>query len=163
MRAILAATLACGAIDLAYNVVAWVLIMHRTTTLRLLQYIASGVMGKAAFEGGLKAGTVGLVLHYVVAAAWSAVFVLAYTRSAAVRQRPIPAGLALGVVAFVVMNFIVVPSSGVPAQTMAFSWPLVMNFVAHLLFVGLPIALTTRMIYSSTALAAPPAAPMSEA
>ena len=44
---------------------------------RVFQYIASGILGRAAFEGGAATIAFGLLLHFIVALGAASVFVLA--------------------------------------------------------------------------------------
>ena len=41
---------------------------------RLLQFVASGMMGTAAFEGGANTAAIGLALHFLIAAIWAALY-----------------------------------------------------------------------------------------
>jgi hypothetical protein len=49
--------------------------------IQVLQYIASGALGKSAFEGGLVTAALGAMFHFIIAWAAAAVFVLASRRS----------------------------------------------------------------------------------
>ncbi len=47
---------------------------------KIFNFIASGVFGKSAFEGGFTMATYGLIFHYIIAIGWTAIFFLAYPR-----------------------------------------------------------------------------------
>src|ERR1051325_2349015 len=67
-RAILAAGVIAGVLDILYVIVIFVWIKGATTTQRILQGIAAGVLGRdAAVNGGPKTATLGLALHFVIA------------------------------------------------------------------------------------------------
>jgi hypothetical protein len=52
-----------------------------STLMRLWQGVASTVLGKAAFDGGVPTALLGVVMHFGVAFAWSAVFLFVVMRS----------------------------------------------------------------------------------
>ena len=75
----------------------------------ILLVIASGLLGKASFQGGLPAVLLGLVLQWLMSLVISAIFVLLSNRVPELKQHWSAAGLAYGVGIFVVMNYLVVP------------------------------------------------------
>src|SRR5690349_17957321 len=78
---------------------------------RILQSIASGLLGAGSFEGGAAAAALGLVLHFVIA------FLIVLTCYAIARAapalvtRPLVAGPIYGLAAYAVMNYVVIPLS----------------------------------------------------
>ena len=111
--------------------------------IQVLQYIASGAFGSAAFEGGLAMAGAGALFHFFIAFVVAAVYHLG-TRSVPQITRYIAvSGLLFGASVFLVMNYLVLPYSAVAPS--AFSWPLFLNgIIGHALFVGLPIAWFAR-------------------
>jgi uncharacterized membrane protein YagU involved in acid resistance len=108
----------------------------------ILQAIASGLFGKAAFFGGGKMMATGLALQWVMSLIIAKIYVLAGVRLPILFRRPVTMGALYGVGVFIVMNLIVVPLSA--------AWPknrhhsvesIVLNLAAMVLF-GLIIALT---------------------
>ncbi|HEX6834812.1 MAG TPA: hypothetical protein VF132_14840, partial [Rudaea sp.] len=85
------------------------------TPLRVLQSIASGLFGRASFEGGIATAAAGLVAHYVIliVAAWW--YYLAALRLRALTAHPVTFGALYGVVIYFVMHLVVVPLSAAPA------------------------------------------------
>lgn len=111
---------------------------------RVLRYIASGVLGTSAAQGGVPAAFLGLLCHFVIATGAAAVFVLASTRIPFLWRRPFISGPAFGLCVYYVMQWIVVPLSLVRRGTAAQPWYLLVNqFGIHMFGVGLPIALVT--------------------
>ena len=83
---------------------------------------------------------VGLVVHFALMAIMAACFVYAARNWPALVAKPIHAGIAYGLITYVVMNWVVVPirfDSPLPPQTRA----IVSQLFAHIALVGLPIAL----------------------
>jgi uncharacterized membrane protein YagU involved in acid resistance len=79
----------------------------------ILQAIASGLLGKPAFSEGPTTVAIGLVLQWAMSIIIAAIFVVASRWMSVLRRRWIEAGLAYGVVIFVVMNYVVLPLSAV--------------------------------------------------
>jgi hypothetical protein len=110
------------------------------TPTRVLQAIASGVLGRAAYDGGMSTAALGLTLHFVIALGAAATFLLATRAMPALLRRPLPVGLAFGLCVWGFMYFIVLPATfGRPYVTPAL--PQFLNQLGiHAIGVGLPIA-----------------------
>lgn len=85
MNRLARAGLLTGISDGLFASVLSVAFFHSTLT-RLWQGVASTLLGKAAFDGGARTALIGLLMHFGVAFGWSAVFLLLYNRSAAIRR-----------------------------------------------------------------------------
>lgn len=111
---------------------------------RLLQVVASGVFGKAAFSGGVAMAACGLALHFAMSILWAAVFLaLALLRPALVR-RPFVAGIAFGIVVFLAMRPVVLPLSAFPFPVTFKPLATVLDLLSHTFLFGVPIALALR-------------------
>jgi uncharacterized membrane protein YagU involved in acid resistance len=114
---------------------------------RLLQTVASGLLGKAAYDGGWPVALLGLGLHYAIVIVAAALFYAVARRWAWLREEPITAGLAYGVAIYGFMNFVVLPLSAYPYPL---RFPLLATstgLLAHMA-VGLSIALITRRAHA---------------
>jgi hypothetical protein len=141
-RAIVAGGLAAGVLDMVDALVAYKLAFGMSP-LAIYQFVASGLLGKAAYAGGLPSALLGLAFHFLIAFTAAAVFVLASERLPQLRRDAVGWGLGFGLVVFAVMSFVVIPLSRIGASTPPL--PLVVNGVlGHALLVGLPIALAAR-------------------
>jgi len=110
----------------------------------VLQYIASGVLGNAAFEGGIATALLGVLIHFIISVVIAGVFILSAGRIPLLRRYAIAGALLYGFGAFIVMNLIVVPLSAappVPAPTMP--W-LIEDIIEHILVIGLPLGILVR-------------------
>jgi uncharacterized membrane protein YagU involved in acid resistance len=116
--------------------------IYRLNPLIILRAIASGLLGAAAFHGGLPVSLLGLALQWAMSLLIAAIFVVAARHMAWMRLRWIAAGLAYGVLVFVTMEFVVVPLSAAakPRFTVA---SLLENVLAMLLF-GLIVSFFAR-------------------
>ena len=109
---------------------------------RVLQGIASGVLGPAAFTGGAPTALLGLGLHFVIALAAAAIYCAASRVWPILVRRAVACGLAYGVAVYAVMTYVVVPLSRVTPRSSR--WQIAAILVAiHMLCIGLPIALAT--------------------
>jgi hypothetical protein len=106
----------------------------------VLQYIASGLLGPASFQGGATTAAFGLFLHFVIATGAAATFVFASFRLPALLRRPFLWGAIYGIVVLIVMNRIIVPMSLVRRAPFALDAGFVNLVFAHIFFVGIPIA-----------------------
>src|SRR5262249_15968424 len=77
---------------------------------------ASGLLGKAAYDGGAATALLGLAVHFLIAFAAATVFVLASERLPALRRAAVGWGLAFGVAVFALMSFLVLPLSTIRAS-----------------------------------------------
>ena len=139
-NAILTGTVIAGVLDATFAVVVDVLILRAFSLLGVLQWIASGLLGNAAFSGGLATAGLGVVIHFILAAIFATFYYVASLRIEVLRAHPVPFGIAYGAAIWVLMDLVVLPHSGVPAA--AFD-PVVFTafLLDHAFFVGLPIAL----------------------
>jgi hypothetical protein len=111
---------------------------------RILQSIASGIVGAQAREGGLATAALGAVLHFLIAFTAAAVYYAASRKLGFLVRQAVPFGLLYGVVVYSVMNFVVLPLSAFPGKGAPPLDVMIPGIVAHMLVVGLPIALAVR-------------------
>ena len=140
-RAALFAGLAGGAADI---LTAFVIYRPASPQL-ILQSVASGLLGPAAFQGGWGAAAIGLAAHFVLAVIWAVIFILAATQAPVVLRRPVLSGLGFGVVVYGVMNAVVVPLSAAPARAAPAAEMIGLGLLAHALF-GLALAFTAARL-----------------
>ena len=112
--------------------------------IRILQSVASGLLGPDAYSGGWPTAGLGLGLHFLIACTAAAVYVLASRRLRVLVTRPIVCGLAYGLVVWAVMRFGVLPLSAFRTGPFTVDWMLVNALGIHMLGVGLPIAFAAR-------------------
>jgi len=114
---------------------------------RIFQSIASGLLGRESFQGGVPTVVLGVFLHFLIAFGIIATYWLVSRRWSLLIRRPVVCGLLYGVVAYGVMNLVVIPMSA--AAKAPFSWPVLINgLTIHVLGVGLPSALFVRASHS---------------
>jgi hypothetical protein len=141
LEAILLGGLMAGILDITYAMTAYGII--GVPARAILQSIASGWLGKAAYSGGWPVAMLGLASHLFITCVMAGVFVAAARRVSLLRNQPLLSGMVFGLCAFVVMNFVVVPLSAAAVRPPR-GWFLAGDLLSHMLLVGVPIALAAR-------------------
>jgi hypothetical protein len=140
-RAILWSTLVIGVLDATDGVMAYG--FRGTNPIQVLQYIASGVLGPAAFKGGLATAGLGTLLHFFIAFVVAAIYILASRAIPVLKSQAVVLGLIYGAAVYLVMTYLVLPRSAIGPSP--FDLGLFLNgVIGHALFVGLPTALYAR-------------------
>jgi uncharacterized membrane protein YagU involved in acid resistance len=135
------AGLTCGVLDITAAFVTWA--PKGVTPTRILQGIASGVLGPRSFSGGRETAAIGLGFHFLIAFSAATVFYMASRKLLWMTQQPILAGVLYGVAVYLVMYWIVMPLSNF--RKGPFSWSAtVIAIITHVICVGLPISLVIR-------------------
>jgi hypothetical protein len=140
-RTILYAGLLAGVLDITAAFIVYGL--RGASPVRILQSIASGLLGAAAFQGGAGTAALGALLHFFIALGAAAVYYAASRKLRILIERPVLSGLLYGVAVYVFMNQVVLPLSAVAKRPFVLGMAAVM-VVIHMLCVGLPIALVIR-------------------
>lgn len=139
---ILGATLVVGALDIT-EVIVFYGVRNNVAPTRIFQSVATGVLGKRAFEGGLSSAMLGLALHFLIAFCVVSVYYVASTRIAALREHPLLFGAAYGLAVYLVMNFAVLPLSAAGPPRLSVLAVVLNGLFAHVFCVGIPTALLT--------------------
>jgi hypothetical protein len=119
-------------------------LLEKTPLITVLQFVASGAMGTAAFSGGPATALLGLILDFIMTTIMSGVFIVSATRIPLLRRHVIPGSLLYGFGAFMVMNFIVLPLSAAPELPAPPTWLLIEMILEHVLLIGLPLGWLVR-------------------
>lgn len=149
-RAILWAGGIAGILDISSAVV--VTLLRDRSVVKMLQGIASGLLGPQALEGGPATAVLGLALHFVIAFGAATTYWAASRKLPWLLDRAVLCGLLYGIAVWLFMNMVVLPLSAIPGP---FHFPpplrsVVIQLPIHMLLVGLPIALLVRR-FSGTA------------
>lgn len=122
---------------------AFIIALSRGSTIpRLLQFIASGLLGQEAFKGGTATAALGLALQFFIALALVAVFYVASRRIPFLRQHAVVSGIVYGLAVYAVMNLVVLPlSAAKPRHSITGD---LIQIGIHMFIIGLPTALLLR-------------------
>jgi uncharacterized membrane protein YagU involved in acid resistance len=112
--------------------------------IRLLQTVASGLFGDAAFSGGVPMAILGLVLHFGMSFIWASIFLVLAKRLPSLALHPIFSGILFGIVVFFTMRLVVLPLSAFPRPVTFKLLSTTLDLLSHTLLFGVPIALAVR-------------------
>jgi hypothetical protein len=118
-------------------------VFYKSTLMRLWQGVASTVLGPSAFDGGMATTLLGLLMHFGVAFAWSAVFLIIFNRSPTIRRvvgsryGALRVAAVYGPCVWIVMSLVVIPLLVHRPPSFTHRW--FVQLVGHFPFVGLPI------------------------
>jgi hypothetical protein len=117
---------------------------------RLLQVVASGLLGEDAYAGGWPTALLGLVAHFTLSYLWAALFVTAAARMPRLVAKPALSGPVFGVLVFLTMRLVVLPVSAFPHPVSFNNLSAGLDLLSHMFFFGLPIALAAAKAIRST-------------
>lgn len=142
-KPILLAGLVAGTLDIL-DAIIFYKVRSNVPPIRILQSVASGLLGRDAFAGGMKTAAIGLAIHFCIATCWAALFVLIARSVPALRRYAVAGGIVYGLIVYAIMNYLVLPQTHArPLPTQASI--VVLNGVCAIVFcIGLPIALINR-------------------
>lgn len=117
--------------------------MSGMAPMAVLRFVASGPFGEAptATPGWALAG---LLVHYAIMTCMAAAYMIVAPRFPALLRHPILAGVAYGVLLWIVMYWIVRPLRWPEMPLPHTLWGISNALFSHCLMVGIPIALVAR-------------------
>ena len=136
--AILIGGLIAGTLDILYAIgySAW----RGTPPMTLLQFVASGLLGQASFQGGAGAAALGLMLHYLMMLLIAAIFYGLSRQLTFLVRQPLLWGPVYGFLVYWVMNLVVMELSATPNKWRFIPLSFATGIVVHMFFIGLTIA-----------------------
>lgn len=138
LRIALAASAAGGA-DLIYAFL--INGAHGVPPGRVLQFIASGVLGPASFQYEFWSGWLGVVCHFALMSLFAAAVALLADSWPAARRHPWRLGAVTGLALYAMMTFVVVPLSQAPVLPPPPFYRQALEFLVHTALVGPIVAL----------------------
>ena len=132
-----------GIFDMLFAFTFYALILG-AKPLRIFQSVAAGLLGKASFDGGVKTFIFGLFLHFIVATCIASVYYLASRTLPFLLNYAVISGLVYGMIAYLVMNYVVIPLSAIGPRPPKRLSVFVTEIIGHAILVGLPLALLAR-------------------
>ena len=147
LSAILIGGAIAGTCDITYAITFWA--FRGVAATRVLQSVASGLLGAAALKGGLTTAALGLALHFFIALSAATIFYFAAKAIPILAKRAFVSGILYGLAIFAVMNLVVLPLSAFPRKV---TFPLLATttgIFVHMFLIGLPISLAVRRSLSA--------------
>jgi hypothetical protein len=131
-RHVLAGGFVLGTVDLLFACTFWG-VLRDVAPGRILQSIAAGVQGSAAFEGGASSAALGLACHYFIATMMVLAYTIVSARKRVLVAQPVRHGLLYGLLLYVLMTYVVVPLSNAPQPTKVYLPWIVASIIMHAL------------------------------
>lgn len=137
LRTMLTGGLIAGALDLTFAFVFyWPQGARPRST---LQFIASGVLGPASFDGGWASAALGAFFHFFISVCAAGIYTVASRRCAFLTRRWVIAGAIFGVLMYIAMRYVVVPLSAIKPHPIKVG-NAVGELFSHVFFFGMVIA-----------------------
>ncbi|MCC9065717.1 DUF1440 domain-containing protein [Flavobacterium piscisymbiosum] len=141
-------TLIAGTLDILAAIFVYAIILEKTTAVKILQSIASGIFKKEAYTAGPQMAWYGLGLHYLIAFIFSWFYFTIYPYLPVLRKSTVISGFVYGILVWIVMNLIVLPIMFPILPEKHFDFPLLLSITILMLCIGLPIASFAKKYYS---------------
>ncbi len=114
----------------------------------ILQYVASGALGKEAFTGGAVTAFAGLLIHYFIAYSWTILFFLAYPKLSFLRSNKFIVGILYGAFVWVMMNQVILRIAGMVPGTPIHITKAAIGMLILMICIGLPVSLGADKYYN---------------
>ena len=148
-RAILAGIVAVAVLDILEPIIFYG--FRGVAPIRIFQSVASGLLGREAYAGGIPSALLGAGLHVFIASVVVIVYWLASRRLPVLTERPLLCGVLYGLAVYAVMNFVVIPLSAIGGGLRVPQLPALLNGIfAHVVCVGPPSAFAARAALRAT-------------
>jgi hypothetical protein len=146
-RVIFTAGLICGFLD-GLSAIA-IAAFSGVGAMRVFQGIASGLLGRASFQGGVVTALLGVLLHFVVATGAAAVYYFASRSLPVMIDQALVCGVVFGVFVHLFMTFVTIPLSVIGRRPFALQ-SFVIYLLVAMIVIGPSIALTIRSFSRSS-------------
>ena len=133
--------LTVGVLDILEAIVFWA--FRGVSPVRVFQGVASGLLGRESFAGGVPTAILGAILHFFIAFMVVKFYFLVSERIRPLRRRPFLWGPIYGVGVYLFMYLIVLPLSAAGAPKFG-AVNVANGLFAHIFCVGIPAALFAR-------------------
>ena len=141
-RSLLPIALIAGTLD----GLAAVIFLGKMNFVGVFQYVASAILGKAAYTGGIKNALFGLALHYFIAFSFTLFFAFISNRTLVLRKNVLLSAIIYGLFVWTVMNLLIVPLTKIPASPFHYERA-ILNAIILVFCIGTPISyLTARKL-----------------
>ena len=146
LRAALVTGLLAGTLDIVAACSQYVLTTHKSPV-DVLHFVASGLVGPAAFAGGAGTAALGLAAHYGIAILFAGLLYWLSPRLPVLLRHPVLAGVGYGLIVWLIMNLVVLPNSRVVTRPLE-PVPSAIGLAILMLCIGLPIAIRAARYYA---------------
>jgi uncharacterized membrane protein YagU involved in acid resistance len=144
-RTILLAGLLVGSLDIIAAIVNFYSKTGKNPQI-VLKYIASAVVGKEAFSGGMEMSALGLAIHFLIAFVWTIIFFIIRP----VTISPIVTGIVYGIFIWALMSLAVLPMTKVAGETINIKDAITAALIL-IGAIGLPLSFIAHRFYKRKA------------
>lgn len=139
-KTVFKAALLVGTLDIAAALIQFYTKTGKAPFKPVLTFVASGLLGKPAFTNGDGMMLAGLLIHYLIAAAFTVLFFLTIAKTPFAKEQKLLTGILYGAFIWAVMNLLILPLTKAPQPTMEF-WTVVVGMLILICCIGLPLSL----------------------
>ncbi len=143
---ILKAGLLVGTLDILSAVIYVTIRSGSFVPFNICKFVASGIFGKNAATGGTLMIIAGLVLHYIIAFAFTIFFFWLYPKIKFLSKNKILTGVIYGILIWTFMNVIVVPLSNVAYRPFNVTNAAI-NMIILIVCIGIPLSFIAAKSY----------------
>lgn len=138
-----------GLIAGTLDILAAIFLLASGDAARVLKFVASGVFGKSALEGGSEMAAWGLIFHYLIATSWTVLYFLIYPKLPFLRRNKWLNAIFFGAFVWAMMNLVVVPLSQIGWRGLE---PIgaIKNVLILMFCIGLPISISADRFFRKT-------------
>ena len=146
---IIQAGLITGTLDILSAFIYYYIKSGKTNFLVIFKFIASGIFGKAAGDGGTNMILAGLILHYAIAFAFTIFFFWLYPKVNLMSKNRVVTAIIYGLFVWSVMNLIVVPLSNTAQRPFNIA-NAVTNMCILIICIGVPLSFIANAYYKKS-------------
>ncbi|MEN2413267.1 DUF1440 domain-containing protein [Flavobacterium mesophilum] len=132
--------LIAGTLDLVTAIVVYAGILDKTTGIKILQSIASGIFKKEAYSGGSQMALYGVLLHYFIAFTFTWFYYTVYPYFSFLKKNTLASGIVYGIFVWIIMNLVVLPVVFPVLPEKHLDFPLFLSIIIIICCIGTPIA-----------------------
>lgn len=136
-----------GVLDILSAILVYVIFLNKTTAIKLLQGIASGIFKNKSYSGGILMAIFGLLFHFIIAFSFAVFYFIIYPKILFLQKQKIISGLMYGLFIWCVMNLIVLPVV-FPMRPHVNPVSFLTGAAILMIMIGLPVSLITHKYYS---------------
>lgn len=146
MKSRTGAILIAGFIAGTMGILAAIYLLAHGNALGTLRFIASGVFGKQALQGGPEMAVYGLMFHYIIATSFTVVYFFLFPRVPVMKKNKWISAIAFGIAVWSVMNLLILPMTSVTQHPLNLI-PALKNIFILVVCIGIPVSFFADRFY----------------
>lgn len=135
-----------GTLDILSAFIYYFIKTGNNDVFNVLKYVASGLFGKEAFSGNNGMIIAGLLLHYIIAFAFTLFFFWLFSKIKVLSKNKIMTGIFYGIFIWMIMNLVVVPLSSIGNQPFD-TLNATINMLILIACIGIPLSFMANNFY----------------